>query len=141
MRALLRCPKKSSHPLVLDFFDRCATKSSLHPPRRRVGFRARYDRFDNSPNIDFRNCVCVPSCGARKNRRIRWCLIFSTAAPRKPRFIRPRRRIGFRAPCGGLIIVSYFSWIVKTFFRQWQPLPQVWLPQSWSEQSCPSPWS
>ena len=49
----------------------------------------RYDRFDNSPNIDFRKFVCVPSCGARKNRRIRWCLIFSTAAPRNPRFIRP----------------------------------------------------
>ncbi len=30
--ALLRFPKKSAHPLVLDFFDRCAVTVSLHPP-------------------------------------------------------------------------------------------------------------
>ena len=35
-----------------------------------------------------------PSRGSRKNLCIRRCLIFSTASPRSPRFIRRRRRIG-----------------------------------------------
>ena len=35
-----------------------------------------------------------PVCGARKNLRIRRCLIFSTAAPKTPRCIRLRRRFG-----------------------------------------------
>ena len=38
------------------------------------------------------------ACGSQKNRRIRWCLIFLTATSRSPRFIRPRRRFGDRAP-------------------------------------------
>ena len=35
--AHLRCPKKSAHPLVLDFFDRCVTIPSLHPPPAALG--------------------------------------------------------------------------------------------------------
>lgn len=38
--ARLRCPKKSAHPLVLDFLDRCAKKSSLPRPPDAVGFLA-----------------------------------------------------------------------------------------------------
>ena len=39
----------------------------------------------------------MPSCGALKNLRIRWYLIFQTAAPRHPRSFRHRRRFGCRA--------------------------------------------
>ena len=42
----LRCPKKSAHPWVFDFFDRCTQISSLHPPQAAL---RRFDHFDTSP--------------------------------------------------------------------------------------------
>ena len=61
--ARLRCPKKSAHPLVLDFLDRCAeTTCASSAPGGAWFSQVR--------------CTCSPSCGALKNRRIRWCLIF-----------------------------------------------------------------
>ena len=67
----------------------------------------RYDHFDTSPycylviflflSLFYTLTRGAPLCPARvrrKNLHIRWCLIFSTAAPKSPRCIRHRRRFG-----------------------------------------------